>query len=1496
MKLLMSMHRFYLFICAIMLVSCLPLLAQEDQNIGVDDFPEYLRNNLLATQNKQMLERAENLLVLFEKEWRNNESALYRQKEVVAGLYQFLTENGFRTYTHQFPFIENTINFSASGQSSESLGFWLEELKTIAKQKNLKTFDLFMSQSSDLSNDHKLGAKGTTAWYLRNGNWHFDKDTTLLITITNSDLSCATKRDSILVRNTNGRLRFMSSRFEGQGGKVDWHRFGEAQNNKYVELQTYVLDLTKPVMEADSALLYYPDYFASPVIGNFKDQVFHSPPSDQTPFPKFETYLRDFEIADFFENIDFIGGLRLEGVNIVGVGSALQLAALVVRTTQQISATIRSEAFVFSSSRVQSDQASVAFHLDQDSIYHAGLWMRYDHEKELFTFNRSEKGIGDAPFIDSYHQVNIFVEAVYWSIDSKTIAFRQMEGLGSESIALIESSRLFSAEVFGRLQAMDDRNPIFVIADYIRQYQTNGVLQLGFLSDFMKKPEEQVVAQLLRLAARGFLSYDPATQTAYVNERFYHIVEAGTGKSDFDVITITSVTGRREPNLLLDLNTNDLIIYGVDEVVLSETQGVQLFPENRSIVMKRNRDFAFNGLVRAGLFDFHAKEAVFEYDPFKLNFAFVDSLTFVVPERGQDLAKQIPSYVKVRNVLSDLNGTLYIDDPTNKSGAKNLHRYPIFSSKSESYVYFDKPDIQQGTLNRDAFFYVVDPFEIDSLDNFSTDNLRFEGYLTSAEIFPVFREPLTVMKDYSLGFDHELPDEGYAMFNGLGHFNQNISLSNAGFTGMGALHYITSVAYAKDFVFYPDSVTAMAELFELNEQIVSPEFPKGKGEHMNLHWDVMDSLYTVSTTNKDFEMYALNAFNGTLQLRPSGMIGAGNLSFDLAKVQSSWFNFLSQSFGADTADFRLFPTEGSKEAFMANDYKTFVDYRERQASFSHLDETSKLSFPYNQYYCTLDEAVWLMDEQRIVLNNNKVENRFDFSKLQLADIIDIDLNGSEFVSEHPEQDSLSFFCLEANYDLNNYAIVAQDVKIIRVADAAIFPNDGIITILGDAVMKPLESATIITNVETKIHHIYDARVSVYSSTNYVASGSYTYKDINGQKFILRMPEITVSAEGTTKARALIEETDEFFLNPWFAFAGEAFLDASNPLLRFNGGFKIMHICLEQPKPWVLFDTVIDPLNVMIPINESMRDIQGGRINSGLYYATVDDSYYAAFLQEPKGSDKAAAFVGGVLVYDRESASYQILEKQANGKKPVLTFNTSRCVVEGKAPIDLGLRLGHMQLETYGSFIYKMIPDSLYLNVFAKLQFPFDEKLLEQMADSVVAANLPGAALNTGNYLGAIQKFAGNQEAEKLGNEIALYGSPRKVPDILQQSIVFSDLKLKWNPETRSFVSIGPFGLSNILKTNSSKLTDGFVEIEKSRAADGFSMYIMLNAKQWFFFNYKNGILQALSSSDAFNTDLMKIKQEKRVFNDPALGGRYEYIIATRRKMVDFLRKMQSISF
>lgn len=1468
-------------------------LIAQSRDAVISHFPDKIRERLLDVSQKAMLQRANELVADFTTEWERS-SALRTTLPFWDSLPEVLDANGFKTYPHLYNIVQSALAFARAGQSQASLSAWMEEVLVLVDSKKIKFFENFLNRSIELALHSKLGGKGSTAWYMREGSFYFSRDTALFAELDQLQLVSPSRRDSILIRNTKGRLHFHSMCFNGKGGQASWQRFQLKEEEQYVLLQSFTIDLTLPSIQADSALLFFPKYFERPMLGQFQDKVFSGPPTSKTQYPKFQVYLSDLEIRNVFPEIDFNGSIRIEGLQIYGTANNNEACSVLIKRGKKNQVVLRSELFVLTNNRIQSENASLTIYLGQDSLYHAGLWMRYDHNTHFLTLNRSVKGIGDAPFIDTYHQVNLYTEAMYWDIRSDSIDFRQMEGLSSVSVARIESLRLFSDEYFNNLLGIDDRHPVYLLDEYMHKYDTKGVLKAAWVAEYMRKPPEQIIALFLRLAAKGYLSYDANTQTAFAGERFQHIIQAKAGRSDYDLIAIQSHTTGRNPNLRLDLNSNDMTINGVEEIVLSEAHGVQLFPEQHTIQMKQNRDFVFSGLVSAGLFDFYAREASFEYDPFKLNFTFVDSMSFVVKERNQDTDKPFPEYVKVKNVLSNLTGTLYIDEPDNKSGRMQLARYPGFTSTGESYVYFDHPATQQGSLKREDFYYVVDPFEIDSLDNFSTDNLHFDGYLNSAGIFPVFRQPLIVMEDYSLGFEHITPEEGYPIYGGSGQYMQSISLSNQGLHGWGALYYLTSETYSKDFIFYPDSVAAIADEVHISMQRQVPEFPDGIGTELQMRWDIKQELMSFHTIEHDFQLYDRNKFYGNLSLKPGGLTGDGDIRFGQAQLQSNYFQFLSMSFGADTADFRLFPPQGNKEAFMATAYKTFVDYEQRQAIFEHLDDNSKLSFPFNRYYCTLDEAVWMMDEQRIRLNNNKVEGRYNFEALSLRDIMDLDLQGSVFVSEHPQQDSLAFFCLQADYDLNEYAIVARDVKIIQVADAAVFPTDGIVTILEDAAMKPLESATIITDMTSKMHQINQAKVAIHSSKRYTASGLYTYSNLNDEKFVLNMPEITVSDQGHTQGKAVIQAQDGFYLSPWFAFSGEALLDAATPYLRFNGGVQLIHSCVPQELPWIRFDTIIDPMNVSIPIHNGLVDIHGKPINNGLYYATVNDSYYAAFLQEPKGADKAAAFIGGTLVYDRSQSAYHIMQTEAGIDKAVLSMHTNRCVIEGKSAIDLDLKTGHLDLDIYGDFIYKIIPDSLYLNVFARLSFPFDDKLLASMADSLNAANLPGAVLNQGNYLPALRNLINGNEADRISNEVALYGAPRKIPEALQPYIVFSELKLKWVPDSRAFVSVGANALANILKTGSNKMIDGFLEIEKSRAGDGISFYLMVNARQWYFFSYKTGVMQALSSSDLFNTDLMKIKQDKRVVNDPAKGGRYEYIIATRRKMVDFLRKMQSM--
>jgi hypothetical protein len=221
---------------------------------------------------------------------------------------------------------------------------------------------------------------------------------------------------------------------------------------------------------------------------------------------------------------------------------------------------------------------------------------------------------------------------------------------------------------------------------------------------------------------------------------------------------------------------------------------------------------------------------------------------------------------------------------------------------------------------------------------------------------------------------------------------------------------------------------------------------------------------------------------------------------------------------------------------------------------------------------------------------------------------------------------------------------------------------------------------------------------------------------------------------------------------------------------------------------------------------------------------------------------------------------------------------------------------YVKMLSIGQMQHLLIPDSVYANIVLSLNFPFSADLLAQFADSAGTANRPGVNLVRGNYLDGLRPLVTENELGQVRNDIELYGSPRNVPEPYLNTITITDLKLKWNPKTRSYVSMGEFGLSNLGRRQINKQVRGYIEIENGRSREGFTLYIELGRGQWYFFTYGNGIMQAISSSQVFNSDLIGIDQPQRLVENRQTAESYEYVISTRRRVTDFLRQMESIEF
>src|SRR5690606_22586132 len=114
-------------------------------------------------------------------------------------------------------------------------------------------------------------------------------------------------------------------------------------------------------------------------------------------------------------------------------------------------------------------------------------------------------------------------------------------------------------------------------------------------------------------------------------ERLFHYIAAKSEKEDYDVLQVVSEISTKE-NARLDLvdQVYTLTINGISNIILSDSHNVVLFPQDGTITMKKNRDFDFSGVIRAGRFQFYGSNYQFLYDDFKIEMPLVDSVRIAV--------------------------------------------------------------------------------------------------------------------------------------------------------------------------------------------------------------------------------------------------------------------------------------------------------------------------------------------------------------------------------------------------------------------------------------------------------------------------------------------------------------------------------------------------------------------------------------------------------------------------------------------------------------------------------------------------------------------------------------------------------------------------------------------------------------------------------------------------------------------------------------------------
>lgn len=1521
-----------------------------EKNAFFDQLSSYLGSSTLKNEREEAAAIMSGFAGVWNSYYTDNEASTIMQ------LCELLHSKGGKAYANIFNFVEVLQTVPTAGLTHKDVSNWLTYTDLKAK-KSMNGMDKYLTSCQSIFIDKVLSAKGNSKWLLRDALWSFPSSDKFEL-VVNGTLVLASQKDESAIRNTKGIYHVDNNSWEGQGGRADWSRFGIPPEQAYVVFPDYyTLDLNRSEYSVDSVVFNEKKYFQHDILGRFEDKVMVNAPNEKTMYPRVKSYRSDYVIPNIMKNIDFEGGIGMMGNQMEVFGGVRNKAVFKFYRNRREVVSVEAARFVMSKEELLvSDHAAMRLYLydtvsgqiELDSIYHNNLGFRYDNKARNMMFYRSEKDYGDAPFHDCYHSMDLFLEALYWNIDNPIIDFRRMEGVNPRSEGHLVSMNYYRNDDFKRLQGLDGTHPMIRLEGFLNGFdnvERQVRFYVGDLASYLHYPTEQVLSLVLRLQAEGYVEYDMESKWVTVLPRYFDVLESYRQNIDFDVIKLNTVTTGKQPNLRLDLRNNEMIVYGLTSqidgieaaaITLSDRKQVVVVPDNSRIILKKNRDFSFSGGIMAGMFEFFTKDCLFSYKDFLIKMNKVDSLRFYARDDNQ--------VVPINGTLEKLHGQLMIDRGDNKSSREKTPEYPIFNSDARSYKFYrhiNSGVFDPGELDsvvtaeklEGKFYYHLHPFVVDSLNDLSMRKVRFDGELVSGGIFPTFEEPLVVMDDYSLGFVHQIGDSeaaSYPMFGDLGRFHQRIHLSENGFYGDGQLDYQTSEFVSEQFTFYPDSVMALTNQFKMVPREDGTLFPMASAEALKLKWDVKKPELTTETVGNPICLYGDTYFTGKTSLSPEGYSADGKMRFGLTEFDSDHFAFDARTFVADSANFLLYSVDSANIAFSATNYRANVDFDSKKVQYDYLDGNSSLDFPMNRYVCSLKEAEWDMATNSLHVYN-PVESFGDYATATTKEeLLAVHNDASKFISLIPEQDSLQFYSMRAEYDMTNYVIHAHDVKIIRVADAAVFPYQHDVDINAESRLEPVHGELLADTLNG--YHLYkDAVVNIHSRNQYDAQGYWDYVDANGVSTPIRFDTIAPE-NGVTHGYAHIVDSTEFKLSTQFGFKGRLTLEAKEPLGFYDGQFALLAFeepvafdtnepvdttsmeseegvlvenasegstaFVEQPQDtmaafnhWFVSSAYIDPNAIRIPIDMGRIREKEPKMCNGLYYElAIDGGYFASFLT-PKDKRAEAldevAPVNGLLSFDAGEQRFVVTDTTRYDAHLSLD---SRGMVRGHGNSDLGFDVNLVDFTLHGT--YTQYPnDSLTFQGLNVLDAPvFDDKILEAMAEVYTNAIVQSIDLTKTEYLNYFRSENDETNTEERSKSIELEGYPKMEPsDFYCKTIVIPDLKMVWNDKLRAFISVGDIGLGNFGKHVVNRNVEGYVMFDRRLGnITYFFKYDMFMT--YINYNCGDGQLQIHATYGDINQRMYDAKEKNRTLTKD--GKKFQYVAVPYESMIDFLNRLR----
>ena len=1370
-------------------------------------------------------------------------------------------------------YFQTYFTFEKKAFWNENYNNWNQAFKTMLDDRKIPLRHLitFLKQTKGLVADNVLASGPSLKWVCRNPNFKLlFQNNELKVEVGTTDLLCFAQGDSVTISATKGTFFLANQMWEGQGGSVFWEKSKFNPQEVNATLFGYRLDMTKSQFTIDSVRFFNTNYFSYPLYGSLENKVMAVSSPERAIYPKFISSNQEFRIDNIFPGINYKGGFSQIGSKFLGSGTAIKPAQVSILRHDTVFVEANALSFGLYKDLIVSADAAVTFHLDTLTIFHPGLIFRYMASNNELHLIRGKDGLGQSPYFNTFHNVSMDVELIRWKLNEPLIELRMVTG-AAQNHALFESLSYYREEFFNQLQGMDAIHPLQGLKNCSKYYQGAPFTALEY-ANFMHLPESPIRQQVIFLSFYGFVDYNVNTDMIELKPRLFDYLLYRLSKKDFDVIRFNSITPGEVPNAILDLNNYDMNLKGVSSIAIADHQNVVFFPKDGNILLKRNRDFRFDGVISAGMMNLFGEGFMFAYDKFRIELSSIDSLKLRIRTGELDYFGQ-GTQREVNNTIAQLSGFLQIDKSDNKSGNQNFPEYPILTSVKQSYVYFDKPEIQGGAYKRDHFYFTVDPFEMDSISNLDRKNTVFAGLFQSG-IFPDFRQKLVVRDDFSLGFQQQSPPAGYPIYAGKANFASKIDLSNKGLKGNGVLKYQASTAHSEEFVFLPNETKGVANEFTVDKHTSGVLFPDVKSQFTQINFFPLQDELVAKSMEENFTMFGADAqLDGSLRVAPTGLTGRGNFYMLRATLNSRYMSFGDHTVLADSSNFTLSTKESQDVTFSTSNLISNIDFETRKGHFTSISGGSRVDFTENRYISFINEFSWNMDTNDIFLGASGSK-------------------GNRFISTHKRQDSLYFYAPLARFDAENKLIEAEEVKDILTADAKVFLKNGRITIREDAVMDPLDSVQIVLKDSLITHTIYDARITIEGAKRYSGLGNYDYVNSLGEKFKLFLSTISADEKTRTTAHGSIGDGAGFRFDSHFAYKGDFTMMAGKKLFDFDGGARMIHEDALGPRTYVRFQSTIDPAQVRIPIGEKIDNFERERIHKDFFIRKDSVHVYSSFLESRKDYSDIPILSGqGLLYYNDATNTFDIAQEQKMANPDttgtLLRFIPGAGQIMGEGALNLGVELDPLTLSASGTIFHKRETNEIKLMTLMNIDFLLDTRLASMIYTFVMQPKAADADLPVAAFTLRLNELMPGETVRALLKDGAMPLNNNQLPND-GELFTFSNVDMEWNNIRKCYVVDGEADLAMMRHRNVNKKVTVKAEIVRSRVGNSIDWYMEAN-DQWFYFSFKNGTMYVLSSVKDFNTLVQQLKPEERKFKGSS-GKSSVYILSPDSKRKRFLQR------